>query len=63
MRQSAEDLATKVGVSRACLTLSVPRSSLYRDRMSGQKPQKNQPNGMLLRNVTESQLNLETSKI
>ena len=45
MRQSAEDLATKVGVSRACLTLSVPRSCLYRDRMSGQKPQKNQPNG------------------
>jgi putative transposase len=43
MRQTAENLATDIGVGRACQVLGVPRSSVYRHRGIGQKPEQNLP--------------------
>ena len=39
MRQTADNLATKVGAVRACQVLGVPRASLYRHRAGVQKPE------------------------
>ena len=40
MRQAADQLATKVGVQRACQILGVPRASVYRHRARANKPQR-----------------------
>ena len=43
MRQTAEVLAIDVGEGRACQVLGVPRSSVYRHRVTRQKPEQSLP--------------------
>ena len=51
MIQGAEQLAEGVGVSRACSTLQVPRSSLYRARRGPENQSAERPGGSVPRSA------------